>query len=169
MATTFEGRAPARPLDADAYERGLAFAAIVLFVASLAAILRGQADWARVPAGVWLHLATVLLATGLTPVILLRRRGDRRHRVLGTVWVAAMFGTAIVSLFVRHGNPPGFSVIHILSVGTIAMAPLIWWTARTGNVARHRRAVRGTVTGALLIAGFFTFPFDRLLGHWLFG
>jgi hypothetical protein len=23
-------------------------------------------------------------------------------------------------------------------------------------------------TGALLIAGFFTFPFDRLLGHWLF-
>ena len=23
--------------------------------------------------------------------------------------------------------------------------------------------------GALLIAGFFTFPFHRLLGHWLFG
>ena len=25
------------------------------------------------------------------------------------------------------------------------------------------------ITGALLVAGFFTFPFDRLLGHWLFG
>jgi hypothetical protein len=24
------------------------------------------------------------------------------------------------------------------------------------------------VLGALLIAGFFTFPFNRLLGHWLF-
>jgi uncharacterized membrane protein len=33
---------------------------------------------------------------------------------------------------------------------------------------RHRRGVRAMVTGALLIAGFFTFPFDRLLGHWLF-
>jgi len=29
--------------------------------------------------------------------------------------------------------------------------------------------VRGLIIGALLIAGFFTFPFHRLLGHWLFG
>jgi uncharacterized membrane protein len=35
-------------------------------------------------------------------------------------------------------------------------------------VKRHRRSVRAMVTGALLIAGFFTFPFNRLLGHWLF-
>ena len=28
--------------------------------------------------------------------------------------------------------------------------------------------VRGLVIGALLIAGFFTFPFNRLLGSWLF-
>ena len=32
----------------------------------------------------------------------------------------------------------------------------------------HRGSVRGMVTGALLVAGFFTFPFDRMLGHWLF-
>jgi uncharacterized membrane protein len=43
------------------------------------------------------------------------------------------------------------------------------WAARTHRYAAHRRAVRGMVTGALLIAGFFTFPFGRLLGHWLFG
>jgi uncharacterized membrane protein len=35
--------------------------------------------------------------------------------------------------------------------------------------ARHRRGIRAMVLGALLIAGFFTFPFDRLLGRWLFG
>jgi uncharacterized membrane protein len=29
--------------------------------------------------------------------------------------------------------------------------------------------VRGMVTGALLVAGFFTFPFGRMLGAWLFG
>jgi len=47
-------------------------------------------------------------------------------------------------------------------------APLIWWTARTHRVAAHRRQVRGMVTGALLVAGFFTLPFGRLLGRWLF-
>ena len=36
--------------------------------------------------------------------------------------------------------------------------------ARTHKVALHRSSVRGMVTGALLIAGFFTFPFGRLLG-----
>jgi uncharacterized membrane protein len=36
-------------------------------------------------------------------------------------------------------------------------------------VARHRRTIRALVIGALLVAGFFTFPFGRMLGVWLFG
>jgi uncharacterized membrane protein len=49
------------------------------------------------------------------------------------------------------------------------MAPRVWLTARAHNVVGHRATVRGLVTGALIIAGYFTFPFDRMLGHWLFG
>ena len=60
-------------------------------------------------------------------------------------------------------------MIHIISAVTLVLVPRLVWTARHHRVAQHRRAVRGLVTGALLIAGFFTFPFDRLLGHWLFG
>jgi uncharacterized membrane protein len=56
----------------------------------------------------------------------------------------------------------------LLSVATLVLVPLLVITARRHNVARHRRTVRGIIIGALLIAGFFTFPFDRLLGHWLF-
>ena len=41
--------------------------------------------------------------------------------------------------------------------------------ARRHQHARHRAVVRSMVAGALLIAGFFTFPLDRLMGHWLFG
>ena len=52
----------------------------------------------------------------------------------------------------------------VLSVGA-----LLWYAARTHKVALHRGSVRGMVTGALLIAGFFTFPFGRLLGRWLVG
>lgn len=170
MATVAEtiGRKRRDPLAADTYERVLAVAALVLLAAALIAVARGQPQWREVPALIWVHLATILVALALTPVMLLRRRGDRRHRVLGTIWVAAMLATALVSFGV-HVGPGRFSVIHILSAWVIIQAPLIWWSARTHNLARHRRGVRAMVTGALLIAGFFTFPFHRLLGTWLFG
>lgn len=170
MATVISGAAArpvARSIAPDRYERILSYAAIVLLAAVAIALFKGRTDWARVPFAVWPHLATIVVALALTPVILLRRRGDRRHRVLGTIWVTAMLLTAISSLFLRTGGR--FSVIHVLSVWTLIQVPILWWRARTHDVAAHRSGVRGIVTGALLIAGFFTFPFDRMLGHWLFG
>jgi uncharacterized membrane protein len=158
-----------KPISADGYERVLAYASLVLLAAALTAIVRGRAEWTAIPPLIWLHLATILTATGLTPIILLRRRGDRRHRLLGRVWVSAMLATAAISLGIRVIHPGHWSWIHILSVFVIVQAPLIWWTARTKRLTTHRRMVRGMVTGALLIAGFFTFPFGRLLGHWLLG
>lgn len=152
----------------DGYERFLAVAAILLLATVAAALARGHAEWGLVPAIVWAHLSTIVVALILTPVMLLRRRGDRRHRVLGTAWVVAMIGTALLSFGIRAANDGRFSIIHILSLWVLAMAPAIWWSARTHRVARHRAAVRGMVTGALLVAGFFTFPFGRLLGRWLF-
>lgn len=155
-------------LRADRFERLLAAAATMLLMVVLVALAKGHAQWERVPAAVWVHLATILIALGLTPVMLLRRRGDPLHRTLGTIWVAAMIATALVSLTIHIINPGGFSVIHLLSVWTLIQVPRIWWTARNHRVAAHRSAVRGMVLGALLIAGFFTFPFGRLLGSWLF-
>ncbi len=170
MATVMTGSAAAtKPIAVDGYERGLAVAATVLIVAVVAALLRGQAHWHAVPPFVWAHITTILVALVLTPVILLGRRGDRRHRVLGTIWVIAMLLTAALSFGIRLSQAGGFGPIHILSVWVLIQAPILWHTARTHQVARHRRSVRGLVTGALLIAGFFTFPFDRLLGQWLFG
>lgn len=170
MATVLrEPAAVAKPIAADGYERGLAVAASLLIVAVAAALLRGRGQWQQVPPFVWAHIATILIALVLTPVILLGRRGDRLHRALGTIWVIAMLLTAALSFGIRLSNPGGLGPIHILSVWVLIQAPLLWHTARTHQVVRHRRSVRGLVTGALLVAGFFTFPFDRLLGHWLFG
>lgn len=160
---------PAKSFAPDTFERILAAGAIVLLGCVLAALARGYAQWARVPWQVWPHLVTVLVALALTPPMLLRPRGDRLHRRLGWVWAGAMFLTAALSLNLTVANPGHFGLIHILSVWTLLQVPLIVWSARTHNVIRHRRAVRGMVLGALLIAGFFTFPFNRLMGHWLFG
>lgn len=159
----------AKPITPDLYERLLAFGAIVLLVAVLAALGRGYPTWGQVPWQIWPHLLTILIALALTPIMLLRRRGDPAHRLLGKVWIVSMILTAALSFNIRVINPGHFSAIHLLSIFTLVMAPLAWWFAHTHRIANHRRAVRGLVTGALLVAGFFTFPFNRLLGQWLFG
>ncbi len=171
MASVSDARARtpyARSLAPDTYEKLLSAAALALLACVVAAILRGRAQWAAVPVLIWPHLLTIMVAVALTPVMLLRPRGTPAHRQLGWIWVGAMIATALLSLFVRNVNRGGFSIIHILSVWTLIQVPILAWSARTHNVKRHRRSVRAMVTGALLIAGFFTFPFNRLLGQWLF-
>ena len=158
-----------RPFAPDTFERVLAAGAILLSACVLIAVARGHADWGRVPWQVWPHLVTILVALLLTPTMLLRPRGDQWHRRLGWVWAGCMFATALVSFDLRTVNHGGFSLIHLLSLFTLVQVPRIVWSARHHNVVGHRRAVRAMVLGALLIAGFFTFPFNRLLGYWLFG
>ncbi|RYD47107.1 MAG: hypothetical protein EOP60_18020 [Sphingomonadales bacterium] len=157
------------PFAPDRFERLLSIGAMILLAAVLIALARGHAHWSEIGAVVWAHLATILVALALTPSMLLRPRGDRLHRRLGWLWCAAMLLTAALSFLVHTSRPGGYSVIHILSAWVLIQVPLLVWRARTHNVKAHRRAVRAMVLGALLIAGFFTFPFNRMLGSWLFG
>ena len=151
------------------YERLLGLAALALLGVVIVALVRGAGALGQVPGQVWLHLATVLVALALTPVMLWRRRGDRVHRWLGRVWVAAMAATALASFAVRVIRPGHFSPIHLLSVFTLAMLPVAVVKARRHDIAGHRRAILGMTTGALLIAGAFTLLPFRMLGHWLLG
>lgn len=172
MATTIGAERPQPTkigLAPDPIDRILAAGAAILLGFVLVALWRGRDEWHEVPAFVWPHLATIVAALALTPLMLLRRRGDRLHRRLGWVWAAAMALTAAFSFGVRGINQGGFSLIHVLSAWTLIQVPVIVWRARRHEHAKHRNAVRGMVIGALLVAGFFTFPFDRLMGHWLFG
>jgi uncharacterized membrane protein len=61
------------------------------------------------------------------------------------------------------------SIAVLLAAWMLIQVPLIVIHARNHHHDKHRGAVRSMVTGALLIAGFFTFPFGRLLGNWLLG
>jgi uncharacterized membrane protein len=168
MATLAPSSSQQKSITPDLFGRFLAGGAGLLLLAVLAALFRGQNEWHLIGLNLGAHLGTMIVALGLTPIVLLRRRGDRAHRILGTVWLLSMMTTALVTFTIRGSNQGSFSFIHILSVWTGIQVPLIWWSARNHQIVRHRSAVRGMVFGALLIAGFFTFPFDRLLGHWLF-
>lgn len=149
-------------------DRRLGIAAAAMLGVVTMAVTRGHADWSRISWHVWAHLATVATVLALTPVMLMRRKGTRSHRTLGWIWASAMVLTAALSFLIRDTNHGSFSIIHILSVYVLIQVPWLIWCARAHQIEQHRRAVRGMVVGALLIAGFFTFPFDRLLGHWLF-
>ncbi len=156
-----------KPITSDAYERALAYAASALFVVAAIAVAKGHGQWDRVPAIIWLHLGTIALALGLTPVLLLRRRGDDLHRMLGWTWASAMFVTAALTFFVRVINPGHLTLIHLPSLLTIVAVPRLVLQARAHRIAQHRRGVRTIVTFALLLAGVLTFPFGRRLGVWL--
>jgi uncharacterized membrane protein len=154
-------------LTPDTFDRILAGAALILLAAVTAALIRGQEEWNRVPPFIWAHIATIYIAVSLTPIMLLRRRGDRLHRQLGWIWAGAMFLTALLSFGIQGTG--SFSWIHLLSVLTLTQVPVIVWSARHHKIQVHRLSVRSMVAGALIIAGAFTFPFERLMGHWLFG
>jgi uncharacterized membrane protein len=155
--------------EADLFEKILSAAAIALLTAVIIALMRGWGEWSTIPANVWAHIAAIFVALALTPVMLLRQRGTPGHRQLGWIWATSMFLAALISFDLRLINQGSFSFIHILSAWTMIQVPVIVWSARTKNVKRHRSSVRGMILGALLIAGFFTFPFGRLMGNWLFG
>jgi len=171
MATLAEPTQPRAAIDlAPArIERVLGVLSLVLLGFVVAALMRGMAHWQQLPAVLWVHLVTMIVTLALTPAILWMPRGTRRHRQLGYVWVTALAVTAIDSFAIRLTNPGGLSPIHILSVVTLVALPILVISARRHQHKRHRRAVRGLVIGALLTAGFFTFPFHRMLGSWLFG
>jgi len=120
-----------------------------------------------------IHLATVIPALPLGAYVLWRRKGDALHKLLGRIWAALMFTTALVSFSI--GRPEGtglfgthLSFIHIFSIMTVISIPLGIWMARIGRIDDHYRAMQGPYIG-LVIAGLFAFLPGRILGNLAFG
>ena len=62
-----------------------------------------------------------------------------------------------------------WSPIHLLSIFTLAMLPLGVWHAHRHAVDRHKWTMIGIFTGALLVAGIFTFLPGRIMHAVVFG
>ena len=150
-----------------ASDRWLGIATIAFTALIAIALLRGRSHWQAVPGTIWLHLALLLPALVLTPILMAGRKGNRRHRRLGYVWAVLLIATAIEAFFIPVA-PRTASPIWLLCIFVLIQVPRLVLAARGHDVTAHRRRARAMTIGALLVAGLFTLPFGRLLGTWLF-
>lgn len=121
------------------------------------------------PVAIQIHAMLAILTFVLGPVALLRRQRDRVHKSVGYIWVLAMFGTAVSSLFISESPTFGpFSPIHILSFITLGGLTYALRAAIRRDTIAHGRAMRALYAQALIIPGVFTFLPGRRMNA-LFG
>lgn len=115
------------------------------------------------------HVLAAVLSTVLGPFVLYRRSRDIWHRSLGVVWVLAMFVLAVSSLFIHEARMFGaFSIIHVLSLLTLAGLAQGLWALYQGRRRQHGRIMRLLYVQALILAGIFTFLPGRRMSAMLF-
>lgn len=119
-----------------------------------------------------IHLIAALLAAGLGPFALYRRKRDRLHRRLGYAWVAAMTALALSSFWIEATLLPivgPFGAIHLFSVMVLVSLLRGVCAARAGRVSAHSTIMRDLYRQAMAIAVLLTLAPGRLLNRTLFG
>jgi uncharacterized membrane protein len=136
-----------------------------------AALVRHLATGSATPSAptIWLpiHLGAALPVVPLGAWVLLRRKGDWLHKLLGRIWATLMMIVALSS-FGLTGMFGHLGPIHILSLAVIVGVPRAIWLARSGNIRGHVRGM-AILYGSTLLAALFAFLPGRVLGAWLFG
>ena len=116
------------------------------------------------------HAFSAITAFGLGIVQLAAPKGTLPHRTIGWIWVGLMTAIAVSSFWIHGFKIIGpFSPIHFLSIFTLVMLPIAVLQAHRHRVVTHRNAMIGIFTGALVIAGLFTFWPGRIMHAVLFG
>jgi uncharacterized membrane protein len=117
-----------------------------------------------------LHAFAALAAFAIGAVQLSAPKGTLPHRTVGWLWATLMVVVAVSSFFIHELRVWGpWSPIHLLSVFTLVALPLAVMHARRHRVDRHRHAMIAIFTGALVIAGIFTFAPGRIMHAVVFG
>jgi uncharacterized membrane protein len=95
-------------------------------------------------------------------------KGTIPRRLIGWSWDMLMLTVAVSSLFIQKIRMWGpWSPIHLLSILVLVTLPLAVIHARH-DIAQHRIAMLMLFTGALVIAGGFTFLPSRIMHAVLF-
>jgi len=172
MTAPASAPSPTPPSDRSANLRRIGFfMALIVGAVAAGAILRsvgGGATYKTPLLAIWVHLATVVPAVPLGAWLLWRKRkGDIAHRVGGRIWALIMVATAVDSFWICTITG-GIGPIHLFSVLVLVQVPRAIWFARSGQIDRHLKAMRGTYFG-LIAAGVIAMAPERMLWTLLFG
>lgn len=122
------------------------------------------------PTVIQIHAFAAITAFAVGVVQLTAPKGTIPHRVIGWSWAMLMLIIAVSSLFIHQIRLWGlWSPIHLLSVLVLVTLPLAVLHARRHDVRHHRMAMLMLFTGALVIAGVFTFLPGRIMHAVAFG
>jgi uncharacterized membrane protein len=117
-----------------------------------------------------IHAFAAMAAFALGVVQLGAPKGTFGHRTVGFIWVALMLLVCISAFFIHELRIWGpWSPIHLLAIFTLIMVPVAVWRAHRHDVTRHRNAMIGLFTGALVVAGIFAFYPGRIMHAVVFG
>lgn len=117
-----------------------------------------------------IHAVAALAAFVLGCVQLAGVKGTTTHRAIGYTWAALMVVVAASSFMIHEIRQlGGFSLIHVLSIGTLVSLPLAIVYARGHRVQAHKRVMLMLFFGALVIAGVFTLMPGRIMSRVVFG
>lgn len=76
-------------------------------------------------------------------------KGDRAHRLVGRIWVLAMYWTVLSSFLIIELRPGHYSWIHGLSLFTFGTLSTGLWAALTGRIRLHPGLMTGSYFGLL--------------------
>ena len=117
-----------------------------------------------------IHAFAAIAAFAVGALQLSAPKGTIPHRLIGWLWAVLMLTVAISSLFIHEIRLWGpWSPIHLLSILVLVILPLAVLYARRHQVSRHRTAMLMLFTGALVIAGVFTFLPGQIMHSVAFG
>lgn len=80
--------------------------------------------------------------------LLCKRNGNTLHKVIGRIWVLAMYVVIFTSFGIQTLNG-GFSWLHGLSLLTMVTVTVGLWAAITRRIESHKAFMRGSYFGIL--------------------
>lgn len=121
----------------------------------------------------YVHLYTVVPCIFLGAYLLLFRKGNALHKMLGKIYMTLMMITATASLFLPALVGPQFlghfGWIHLFSFLTLYSIPTSLIAVRKGQIKKHKIKMILLYVGAIMIAGGFTIVPGRYLHGVFFG
>lgn len=89
----------------------------------------------------------------IAPVNIIRRRKDRRHKLLGRTWVVCMYLTCVSGMFI-YTLSGAFTIFHALAIYTFMTTTLGVVQIRRHRVRSHVFCMVGGYLGALTAGTF---------------